>query len=166
MPASVLIFKERINNNTLKVTSVIKHRNAAEEIIYTHWVYSLLLKLEKKQNIMFLLSLYTAAHPRTPTWLLICLQFISQWEATQIWWLWRRHEHLTKFREFIYEEILAFDFSSCMCIISSYIIILKFVQIPWPDVHTNNLEKCFYHVLTNFIILHMNTRLFKKREYE
>ena len=53
-----------------------------------------------------------------------------------------------------------------MCIISSYVIILKFVQIPWPDVHMNNLEKCFYHVLTNFIILHMNTRLLKKREYE
>ena len=49
-------------------------------------------------------------------------------------------------------------------IISLYIIILKFVQIPWPDVHMNNLEECFYHVLTNFILLHKNTRLLKERE--
>ena len=27
-----------------------------------------------------------------------------------------------------------------MCIISSYVIILKFVQIPWPDVHMTNLK--------------------------
>ena len=36
-------------------------------------------------------------------------------------------------------------------------IILKFIQIPWPDVHMNNLEECFYGVLTNFILLHKNT---------
>ena len=34
----------------LKVTSAIKHRNTAEEIIiYTHTVYSLLLKLERNK---------------------------------------------------------------------------------------------------------------------
>ena len=34
----------------LKVTSAIKHRNTAEEImIYVHRVYSLLLKLEKNK---------------------------------------------------------------------------------------------------------------------
>ena len=34
----------------LKVTSAIKHRNTAEEIIiYTHRVYSLLLKLERNK---------------------------------------------------------------------------------------------------------------------
>ena len=42
--------------NTLKVTSVIKHRNIANKIItYTHTVYFLLLKLEKnktKYNIL------------------------------------------------------------------------------------------------------------------
>ena len=27
-----------------------------------------------------------------------------------------------------------------------------------------NLEECFYHVLTNFIVLHKNIRLLKKRE--
>ena len=35
---------------SLKVTSAIKHRNTAEEIIiYTHTVYSLLLKLERNK---------------------------------------------------------------------------------------------------------------------
>ena len=29
-----------------------------------------------------------------------------------------------------------------------------------------NLEECFYHVLTNFILLHKNIRLLKKREYD
>ena len=38
-------------------------------------------------------------------------------------------------------------------------IILKLVQIPWPDVHMNNLEEHFYQVLTNFILLHKNTPL-------
>ena len=75
----------------------------------------------------------------------------------QIRWLWRRHEHQTKLREFIYEEVFTFDFNNFMCIISSYIIILKFIQIPWPDVHMNNLEECFYGVLTNFILLHKKT---------
>ena len=61
--------------------------------------------------------------------------------------------------------MLAFDLSnSFMCIISLYIIILKCVQIPWSDVHMNNLEECFYHFLKNFILLHKNTRLLKKRE--
>ena len=50
-----------------------------------------------------------------------------------------------------------------MCIIILYKIILKFVQIPWPDAYMNSLE-CFYHVLTNFILLHKNTRLLKKRK--
>ena len=93
----------------LKVTSAIKHRNTAEEIIsYAHRVYSLLLKLWKKQSIIFLLSLYHAARLQTPTSLLICVQFIPQWEATQIWWLWLRHEHQAKFREFIFEEMFQF----------------------------------------------------------
>ena len=48
--------------------------------------------------------------------------------------------------------------------ISLYVIILKFVQIPLPDVHMNNLEECFYNVLTNFILLHKNTRLLKMRD--
>ena len=47
-----------------------------------------------------------------PTSLVIYVQFISHWEATQIWWLWHRHEHQTKFREFIYEEILAYGFNN------------------------------------------------------
>ena len=118
----------------LKVTSTIKHRNTGGEIIiYAHRVYSLLLKLEKN-SIIFLLSLYHAACLRVLTLLLICVQFISQWETTH------RHEQQTKFREFIYKEMLAFDFSNkFMCIISLYIIILKFVQIPCSDVHMNNL---------------------------
>ena len=62
----------------IKVTSVIKHRNMAKEImIYTDRVYSLLLKLEKKQSII-LLSLYTAARLTTPTSLLNSVQIISQ----------------------------------------------------------------------------------------
>ena len=124
-----------------------------------------IIKAWEKQSIIFLLSLYHAARLRAPTLLLIYVQFISQWEVTQIWWLWRRHEHQTKFWEFIYEEMLAFDFNNFMCIISLCIFILKFVQIPWPDVHMNNLEKCFYHFLKNFILLHKNTRLLKKREW-
>ena len=47
----------------------------------------------------------------------------------------------------IYEKMLPFDFSNFICIISLYIFILKFVQIPWPDVHMNNLEECFCHFL-------------------
>ena len=39
-------------------------------IIYTHRVYSLLLKLEKRQYIIFLLSLYTATRLDTSTSLL------------------------------------------------------------------------------------------------
>ena len=90
----------------LKVTSTIKHRNTGGEIIiYAHRVYSLLLKLEKN-SIIFLLSLYHAACLRMLTLLLICVQFISQWETTH------RHEQQTKFREFIYKEMLAFDFSN------------------------------------------------------
>ena len=58
--------------------------NSKEIIIYAHRVYSLLLKLEKKQSIIFLLSLYRAARLRTSILLLICVQFISQLEATQI----------------------------------------------------------------------------------
>ena len=115
----------------------------------------------KKQSI-FLLSLYTATCLGTPTSLLISVQSIFQWEATRIWWLWHRHEHLTKFSEFIFEEILPFDFSNFMCIISLYIIILKFVQVPWPDVYMSNLEECIYHVLTNFTLLCKNVRLLKK----
>ena len=59
--------------------------------------------------------------------------------------------------------MLTFDFNNFMCIISLYRIILKFVQIPWPDAHMNNLE-CSYHVVTNFTLLHKNTRLLKKRQ--
>ena len=64
----------------------------------------------------------------------------------------------------IYEEILAYRFNNFVCMIGLCTIIIKFVQIPWPDVHINNLEECFYHVLTNFILLHKNTRLLKKCE--
>ena len=49
-----------------------------------------------------------------------------------------------------------------MRIISLYIILLKFVQFPIRDVHMNNLEERFYHVLTNFMLLHKNTRLLKE----
>ena len=45
-------------------------------------------------------------------------------------------------------------------------IILKFVQIKRPHVHTKNLEECFYQVLANFILLHENTRLLEKCQYE
>ena len=120
----------------IKVTSVIKHRNMAKEImIYTDKVYSLLLKLEKKQSII-LLSLYTAARLTTPTSLLNCVQIISQWEVTRIWWLWRsmnirqNSENLLKFQEFICTEILVYDFNNFTCITSPYVIILEFVQIP------------------------------------
>ena len=34
------------------------------------------------------------------------------------------------------------------------IIILKFVQIPLPDVHMKNLTECFYDVPANFILLY------------
>ena len=71
--------------------------------------------------------------------------------------------NIRQYYEFIY-EVLAFDFNNFMCMISLYIIILKFLQIPWPDVHMNNLEECFYHVLKNFILWHKNTRLLKRRE--
>ena len=114
-----------------------------------------------KKITIFLLSFYTAARltQQLLTVLLICFQFRSQWEATQIWWLWCSHEYHTKFWEFAYEEILAHNFNNFMFLISlhKYIIILKFAWTPWPDVHMNNLEKCFYHVLTNFILLHKNT---------
>ena len=60
--------------------------------------------------------------------------------------------------------MLAFGFNNFMCIISLYRIILKFVQIRWPDVHMNNSEECFYHFLKNFILLRKNTPLLKKRE--
>ena len=40
----------KLTDADLKVTSAIKHRNIAEEImIYVHRVYSLLLKLEKNK---------------------------------------------------------------------------------------------------------------------
>ena len=41
--------------------------------------------------------------------------------------------------------------------ISLCTIILKFVQIPWPNGHMNNLEEFLDHVLTIFILLHKNT---------
>ena len=47
-----------MENEKLKVTSGTKHRNTANEIVvYTHRVYSLLLKLEKKQKKYNILSL-------------------------------------------------------------------------------------------------------------
>ena len=96
-----------MENEKLKVTSATKHRNTANEIVvYTHRVYSFILKLEKKQSIIFLVSLYTPARLGTPTSLLIYVQFIYHWEATQMWWLRGRHKHQIKFREFIYEEII------------------------------------------------------------
>ena len=99
-----------------------------------------------------------------PTSLLICVQFISQWEATQIWRLWCRHKHQAKFWEFIYEKMLTFDFNNFMCVISLYIIILKFIQIPWPDAHMNNLE-CFYHVSFFYIVCRETFKhIFLKRQ--
>ena len=71
---SFLELQSILHYDPLKVTSAIKHKN-------TH------------TYIIFLLSLYTATRLGTPTSLLICVQFMSVWEATQIWWLWRRHEH-------------------------------------------------------------------------
>ena len=75
---------------------------------------SLLFIIEawKWQSIIFLLSLYPPARLGTPTSLLIYVQFIYHWAARQIRRLWRRHEHQTKFREFIYEEILAYPSTS------------------------------------------------------
>ena len=140
---------------TYRLPSLLNRKTAEEIIIYAHRDYSLLLKLEKKkkkQSIIFLLSLYHAAGLQTPTSLLISVNFISQWEATQIWWLWRRHEHQTKFWEFIFEEMLAFHFNNFICIISLHIILLTFVQIPWPDKHMNNLPKCFYFILLLFLL--------------
>ena len=59
--------KRSAYDESLKITPAIKHRNTAEEIIsYAHRLYSLLLTLEKKQSIIFLLSLYHAARLRTP----------------------------------------------------------------------------------------------------
>ena len=58
---------------------------------------------------------------------------------------------------------LAYKFNNFMYVLSLSIIILKFVKIPWPNVHMNNLE-CFYHVLTNLILLYKNTQFLKKRE--
>ena len=75
----------------LKVASAIKHKNTAEEIIiYTH-LQSLLfiIKAWKKTKYNILTFTFTAARLGTPTSLLICVQFISQREATQIWRLWR-----------------------------------------------------------------------------
>ena len=76
-------FKQSKSNiNWLNVTTAIKHKNTAEEvIIYTHRV---IIKAWKKGSIIFLFSLYTAAGPGAPTSLLICVQFISQWETTQM----------------------------------------------------------------------------------
>ena len=102
----------------------------------------------KKQSIILLLSF-------THLLALVCqLHFLLMFnsyliEATQIWWLWRRRKHQTKFWEFIYEEILAYRFNNFVCITGLCTIILKFVQISWPDVHNNNSEECFYHVLTS-----------------
>ena len=74
---------------------------------------SLLFIIEAwKWQSIILLSLYPPARLGTPTSLLIYVQFIYHWAATQIWRLWRRHEHQTKFREFIYEEILAYPSTS------------------------------------------------------
>ena len=52
-----------------------------------------------------------------------------------------------------------------MCIISLYIIILKFVQIAWPHVHMNNLEECFYPVLTNLYILLSKEFVYNSLDY-
>ena len=38
---------------------------------------------------------FTPASLGTRTSLLIYVQFIFHWEATQIWWMWRRREHQT-----------------------------------------------------------------------
>ena len=60
------------------------------------------------------------------------------------------------FYGFLESEILASDFNNFMCINTLHIVILKFLQIPWPDVHMDNLEEWFHHVF--------NTRLLKKGE--
>ena len=103
-------------------TSVAKELNIdillRKSFILTEFTLSSLYYWSLKQSAIFLLLLYTVAGIGTPTSLLICVQLISQWEGTQIWWLWRRHEHQTEFREFIYEEILAYEFSNVLCTIS------------------------------------------------
>ena len=116
--------------------------------------------LKKKVKYSYFHFTHLLTLPQTS--LLIYVQFISNWEATQIWWLWHRHrhEHQMKFREFIYDKILAWGFNNFVCTISLWMIIHKFLQIPWPDVHINNLES-FNHVLTHLILLHKNTHLKK-----
>ena len=149
--------------NNLKISSSTKRKNTAKEIII--YTQSLLFITEAwKYQSIFLFSLYTPGRLGTPTSFLIYVQFKSHWEATQIWWLWGRHEHQTKLCEFIYEEILAYGFNNFVCMISVRPIVLKFVQIPWPDARMKNLEECLYRVLTNFILLNKNTRLLKKCE--
>ena len=46
------VLKRKKSTICLKVTTAIKHRNTAKEIIiYTHRVYSLLLKLKKTEAV-------------------------------------------------------------------------------------------------------------------
>lgn len=61
----------------VKVASATKHRNTAKEIIiYTHRVYSFLLKLKKTKHNT-LTFIYTPARLGMPTSLLTYVQFIS-----------------------------------------------------------------------------------------
>ena len=103
----------------LKVNSTTKHRKTAKEIaIYIHRVYFLLLKLESKKVYCILtVTLHTCLPWHADFVFLIYVQFISHWEATQIWWLWCRHKHQTKFQEYIYEEILAYQ----VCVYDTFV---------------------------------------------
>ena len=136
---------QTIPTDSLKVFFINIEITAQRIIIYTHIIHYLSLKLWRKwkYNILFVLSLYTATCLVTPTSLLICVQFIPQWEAIQIRWLWRRHEHQTKLREFIYEEVLTFDFNNfIMCII------------------TNSMTRCSYEQFRRmFFIVFLQTLL-------
>ena len=145
-----------------KVASATKHRNTAKGIII-HTEFTLFHWSLKEQSIILLLSFtHLLALVRRLRFLFMLNSYLI--EATQIWWLWRRHKHQTKFREFIYEEILAYRFNNFVCITGLCTIILKFVQISWPDVHNNNSEECFSHVLTSLTLLHKSTLLLKTSE--
>ena len=133
------------------------------ESLFIHTEFTLFHWSLKEQSIILLLSFtHLLALVRRLRFLFMLNSYLI--EATQIWWLWRRHKHQTKFREFIYEEILAYRFNNFVCITGLCTIILKFVQISWPDVHNNNSEECFYHVLTSLTLLHKSTLLLKTSE--
>ena len=150
-----------LNKKTLMLTSTcaIKHKDTVRKSLFLLTEFTLYycsLKITKYNILTF--TLHTCS-PWNADFASDLLPFISLWEATQIWWLWRSYEYQTKFWEFPYVEILAHAFQQ-FCVYDKFV--YEFVRIPWPDVHMDNLKECFYHVLTNFILLHKNTRLLKK----